>query len=56
MKATVRNYDKKTKKHRRDITVLCLTDHNIKAEMTAAPHSGMLRFTFPQGKRFAYPN
>ncbi len=25
-----------------------LTDHQIKAEMTAAPHSGMLRFTFPQ--------
>ncbi|MEO7216095.1 GH92 family glycosyl hydrolase [Mucilaginibacter sp.] len=27
-----------------------LTDNNIKAEMTAAPHSGMLRFTFPQNK------
>jgi putative alpha-1,2-mannosidase len=25
-----------------------LTDHQIKAEMTAAPHSGMLRFTFPK--------
>ncbi|GAB2686317.1 GH92 family glycosyl hydrolase [Mucilaginibacter koreensis] len=25
-----------------------LTDYNIKAEMTAAPHSGMLRFTFPE--------
>src|SRR5690606_33739727 len=24
-----------------------LTDHNIRAEMTAAPHSGILRFTFP---------
>ena len=24
-----------------------LTDYNIKAEMTAAPHGGMLRFTFP---------
>jgi predicted alpha-1,2-mannosidase len=28
-----------------------LTDNNIKAEMTAAPHSGMLRFTFPQNKQ-----
>jgi predicted alpha-1,2-mannosidase len=27
-----------------------LTDYNIKAEMTASPHSGMLRFTFPQNK------
>ena len=27
-----------------------LTDYNIKAEMTATPHSGMLRFTFPQNK------
>ncbi|GEP94277.1 GH92 family glycosyl hydrolase [Chitinophaga cymbidii] len=24
-----------------------LTEHNIKAEMTAAPHSGIMRFTFP---------
>jgi predicted alpha-1,2-mannosidase len=28
-----------------------LTDYNIKAEATAAPHSGMLRFTFPQNKQ-----
>jgi predicted alpha-1,2-mannosidase len=28
-----------------------LTNYNIKAEMTAAPHSGMLRFTFPQNKQ-----
>ena len=28
-----------------------LTDHNIKAEMTAAPHSGMLRFTFAKNKQ-----
>jgi len=27
-----------------------LTEHNIKAEMTAAPHSGILRFTFPSNK------
>jgi predicted alpha-1,2-mannosidase len=28
-----------------------LTDYNIKAEATAAPHSGMLRFTFPQNSQ-----
>ncbi|GAC1309959.1 MAG: GH92 family glycosyl hydrolase [Mucilaginibacter sp.] len=28
-----------------------LTNYNIKAEMTAAPHSGMLRFTFPRNKQ-----
>nr|WP_294949966.1 GH92 family glycosyl hydrolase [uncultured Mucilaginibacter sp.] len=28
-----------------------LTDNNIQAEATAAPHSGMLRFTFPQNKQ-----
>ncbi|WP_202929025.1 GH92 family glycosyl hydrolase [Chitinophaga agri] len=28
-----------------------LTEHNIKAEMTAAPHSGILRFTFPASKQ-----
>ena len=28
-----------------------LTDYNIRAEATAAPHSGMLRFTFPQNDK-----
>ena len=28
-----------------------LTDYNIKVEATAAPHSGMLRFTFPENKQ-----
>lgn len=28
-----------------------LTDYNIRAEATAAPHSGMLRFTFPKNKQ-----
>ena len=28
-----------------------LTDYNVKAEATAAPHSGMLRFTFPQNNQ-----
>ena len=27
-----------------------LSDYNITAEMTAAPHSGLLRFTFPENK------
>ena len=27
-----------------------LTDYNIRTEATAAPHSGMLRFTFPEHK------
>jgi predicted alpha-1,2-mannosidase len=42
------NYDKKTEKASAGYYSALLTDHNIKAEMTAAPHSGMLRFTFPQ--------
>ncbi|MGV8095847.1 MAG: GH92 family glycosyl hydrolase [Mangrovibacterium sp.] len=28
-----------------------LTDYNIRAEMTAAPHSGIMRFTFPENKQ-----
>jgi len=28
-----------------------LTDYQIRAEATAAPHSGMLRFTFPENKQ-----
>jgi len=28
-----------------------LTDYNIRAEMAAAPHSGMMRFTFPANKQ-----
>lgn len=28
-----------------------LTDYNIKVEATAAPHSGILRFTFPENKQ-----
>ncbi|WDF80006.1 GH92 family glycosyl hydrolase [Mucilaginibacter sp. KACC 22773] len=42
-------YDKKSEKASAGYYSALLTDHNIKAEMTAAPHSGMLRFTFPQG-------
>lgn len=44
------NYDKKSEKASAGYYSALLTDYNIKAEMTAAPHSGMLRFTFPQQK------
>lgn len=43
-------YDKKTEKASAGYYSVYLTDHNIKAEMTAAPHSGMLRFTFPANR------
>ncbi len=41
-------YDKKTEKASAGYYAVSLSDHNIKAEMTAAPHSGLLRFTFPK--------
>jgi predicted alpha-1,2-mannosidase len=41
-------YDKNSEKASAGYYTVQLTDYNIKAEMTAAPHSGMLRFTFPQ--------
>jgi predicted alpha-1,2-mannosidase len=43
-------YDKKSEKASAGFYSALLTDYNIKAEVTAAPHSGMLRFTFPQNK------
>jgi putative alpha-1,2-mannosidase len=42
---------KQAKRHPQAISAVKLTDNNIKAEMTAAPHSGMLRFTFPKNKQ-----
>ncbi len=44
-------YDKESEKASAGYYTVNLTDYNIKAEMTAAPHSGMLRFTFPQNKQ-----
>jgi predicted alpha-1,2-mannosidase len=41
-------YDKSSEKARAGYYSVTLTDHNIQAEATAAPHSGMLRFTFPK--------
>lgn len=40
-------YDKGTEKASAGYYTAVLTDYNIKAEMTVAPHSGLLRFTFP---------
>ncbi|EDM36968.1 hypothetical protein PBAL39_18879 [Pedobacter sp. BAL39] len=44
-------YDKKSEKATAGYYSVLLTDHQIKAEATAAPHSGMLRFTFPENKQ-----
>ena len=43
-------YDKASEKARAGYYSVMLTDHNISAEATAAPHSGMLRFTFPESR------
>jgi predicted alpha-1,2-mannosidase len=42
-------YDKKSEKASAGYYSVMLTDHQIKTELTAAPHSGIMRFTFPQG-------
>ncbi|MBE8715337.1 GH92 family glycosyl hydrolase [Sphingobacterium hungaricum] len=44
------NYDKDTEVARAGYYSVNLTDYGIKVETTAAPHSGMLRFTFPENK------
>ncbi|MFC0518255.1 GH92 family glycosyl hydrolase [Mucilaginibacter angelicae] len=44
-------YDKSSEKASAGYYSVQLTDNNIKAEATAAPHSGILRFTFPQNKQ-----
>ncbi len=43
--------DKASEKAEAGYYSVMLTDHGIRAEATAAPHSGMLRFTFPAGKQ-----
>jgi putative alpha-1,2-mannosidase len=40
-------YDKKSEIAKAGYYAVQLTDYGIKAEMTAAPHSGVMRFTFP---------
>ncbi len=44
-------YDKQSEKASAGYYTVQLTDYNIKAEMTATPHCGMLRFTFPANKQ-----
>ncbi|GGA97670.1 GH92 family glycosyl hydrolase [Puia dinghuensis] len=41
------SYDKGSEKATAGYYAVMLSDHPILAEMTAAPHSGILRFTFP---------
>ena len=44
-------YDKKTEHAGAGYYAVQLTDYHIKAELTAAPHSGIMRFTFPENKQ-----
>ncbi len=44
-------YDKQSEKASAGYYAVQLTDYNIKAEMTATPHCGMLRFTFPANRQ-----
>lgn len=43
-------YDKASERASAGYYSVMLTDYQIKAEATALPHSGMLRFTFPESK------
>ena len=45
------SYDKKSEIAHAGYYSVELTDYHIKAEMTAAPHSGMMRFTFPANEQ-----
>jgi len=44
-------YSKSSEKASAGYYGVTLTDYEIKAEMTAAPHSGIMRFTFPGNKQ-----
>lgn len=44
-------YDKKSEKAEAGYYAVHLTDYDTEAEMTAAPHSGMMRFTYPANKQ-----
>ncbi len=44
-------YNKETETAKAGYYAADLTDYNIKVEATAAPHSGILRFTFPENKQ-----
>lgn len=43
-------YDKDSETAKAGYYSVTLTDHNIKAECSATPHCGILRFTFPENK------
>ena len=45
------DYDKKSETAAAGYYSALLTKYNIKAEMTAQPHSGLLRFTFPKNEQ-----
>lgn len=44
-------YSKEDEKASAGYYATTLTDYHVRAEMTAAPHSGILRFTFPRNKQ-----
>ncbi|HEY0176164.1 MAG TPA: GH92 family glycosyl hydrolase, partial [Pedobacter sp.] len=44
-------YDKKSETASAGYYAVMLTDHHIKAELTATPHAGMMRFTFPENQQ-----
>src|SRR5690606_16867410 len=44
-------YSKEEEKAAAGYYSVLLTEHNIRAEMTAAPHSGIMRFTFPANRQ-----
>jgi predicted alpha-1,2-mannosidase len=44
-------YDKKSETAKAGYYAVELTDYGIKTEATVAPHSGILRFTFPENKQ-----
>jgi predicted alpha-1,2-mannosidase len=45
------HYKKEDEVARAGYYAATLTDYHVRTEATAAPHSGMLRFTFPQNKQ-----
>ena len=44
-------YDKSSEEAKAGYYKVLLSDYQIQAEATAAPHSGMLRFVFPENKQ-----
>ncbi|MDP4282952.1 MAG: GH92 family glycosyl hydrolase [Bacteroidota bacterium] len=44
-------FNKESEKAKPGYYTVQLSDYDIKAELTAAPHSGILRFTFPQNQQ-----